>query len=84
MKTLHLSIIAIALVVMGLFLVTSNLPQAFQTLSGCPPMEMGASYAFCENWAAVQTFASGMIIMIARVALIVIARKKGQFRTQSL
>ncbi|MBI3639054.1 MAG: hypothetical protein HY223_01940 [Thaumarchaeota archaeon] len=57
--------------------------QASQTLRGCPPMENGAPFAFCQNWAAVQTFVSGIIIAIVGVALIVIARKKGQFRTQS-
>ena len=72
------------LVVIGLFLVASDLSQASQTLRDCPPMENSASYVFCENWAAVQTFGSGVIIAIAGVALIVISSKRGQFRTQSL
>jgi len=45
-------------------------------------MPMGASTAFCQNWAAIQTFASGVIIVIVGVVLIVIASKKGPFRTQ--
>ncbi|MDE1770838.1 MAG: hypothetical protein KGH87_01000 [Thaumarchaeota archaeon] len=54
--------------------------QASQTLlSGYPPMPMGASSAFCQNGAAVQTFASGVIIVIVGVALIVISSKKGNF-----
>ncbi|MDE1872035.1 MAG: hypothetical protein KGH99_00990 [Thaumarchaeota archaeon] len=49
MKTLPLTIISILVVVTGLFLVVSNLSQASQTLSGCPPMPMVDSFAFCEN-----------------------------------
>ncbi|MBI1828710.1 MAG: hypothetical protein HY222_01690 [Thaumarchaeota archaeon] len=81
MKTIQLGIIIFSfmLIIIGLFLVGTNLSQASQTLRGCPPLENGASFAFCENWTAVQTFASGVIITIVGISLIVIASKKDSF-----